>query len=224
MSSEGPLRDGNTADFSLIETLRWEAQAGFVRLDRHLSRLSASAEALGFVCDEQAALAALANAVEIASGPQALRMRLVLSRDGVASATAQAFAPLPPDRKWTLRIAGTRLDSRDDLLRHKTTRRAVYEAARAEFPQTSADEVILLNERGEICEGAITSIFIDDGGPLLLTPALGCGLLAGVLRAELLEQGRAREAILSKQDFLSAKAIHVGNSLRGLISARLALD
>jgi 4-amino-4-deoxychorismate lyase len=224
MSSEGPLRDGNTADFSLIETVRWEAATGFIRLERHLARLRASADTLGFAYDRQAAVAALNHAVEDADGSPALRMRLTLSHNGIAAATAQPFAPLPPDWTWTLRIANTRLDSRDDLLRHKTTRRGVYEAARAEFPPSAADEVILANERGEICEGTITSIFVEDGGPMLLTPTLGCGLLAGVLRAELLELGKAKEAILSREDLLRAKVIHVGNSLRGLIPAKLAMD
>ena len=37
MSPEGPLRDGNTAGFELIETMRWEPATGFVRLERHLA-------------------------------------------------------------------------------------------------------------------------------------------------------------------------------------------
>ena len=60
-----------------------------------------------------------------------------------------------------------------------------------------ADEVILLNERGEVCEGTITNIFVDFGDGALVTPALACGLLPGVLRGELLDAGRAREAVLS---------------------------
>ncbi len=122
-----------------------------------------------------------------------------------------------------MRIAQTRLSSGDPLLRHKTTRRDAYQNARSEFPVSDADEVILLNERGEVCEGTITSLFVDPGeGRPLLTPLLSCGLLAGVLRAELIDQGRAREAVLAPADLTRANAIFVGNSLRGLIPARLA--
>lgn len=222
MSSEGPLRDGNAPDFSLIETLRWDAGGGFARLDRHLFRLRASASALGFSHDEEAAQSALERAVRETPGQPSFRMRLTLAPDGSLAATAHPFVPLAPDRTWTLRLAATRLDSRDALLRHKTSRRAVYEAARAEFSPGEADEVILLNERGEICEGAITSLFVDIGGPVLLTPALGCGLLAGVLRAEMLDEGKAREAVITRKDLVGARALFVGNSLRGLIPARLA--
>ncbi|MEJ6782362.1 aminotransferase class IV family protein [Aminobacter sp. Piv2-1] len=219
MSSESALRDGLGAGFELIETMRWEPQSGFLRGERHLARLAASAAALGFALDRAAIDKALAQAV---AGDAPLRVRLALAASGRAEATTQTFVPLPPDTVWTLRIAATRLSSTDALLRHKTTRRQAYDAARAEFAREDADEVILLNEAGEVCEGTITSIFLDmgDGGPLK-TPAIACGLLAGVLRGEMIDKGEAVEARLTVHDLASARKIFVGNSLRGLIGARL---
>ncbi|MGF7005536.1 aminotransferase class IV family protein [Aminobacter sp. BE322] len=219
MSSESALRDRLGAGFELIETLRWEPQGGFLRGERHLARLAASAAVLGFACDRTAVEQALARAV---GGDAPLRVRLTLSAGGKAEVTAQAFVPLPPDTVWTLRIAATRLSSTDALLRHKTTRRQAYDAARTEFAREDADEVILLNEAGEVCEGTITSVFLDmgDGGPLK-TPALACGLLAGVLRGEMIDRGEAVEARLTVDDLAGASKIFVGNSLRGLIAARL---
>ncbi|RWC33212.1 aminotransferase class IV family protein [Mesorhizobium sp.] len=220
MSAEGALRDGNTADFQLIETMRWQPGSGFLRFDRHLARLYGSAAELGFRCDPQAIGELLHDAVNVSS--TALRMRLALSRDGEATASAQPYEPLAADKVWTLRLARTRLDSHDMLLRHKTSRRQLYTHARAEYLITRADEVILANERGEICEGTITNVFADFGDGVLATPRLDCGLLPGVLRAELLDEGRAREAIYSLDDLKSARALFVGNSLRGLIPAKLA--
>ena len=49
---------------------------------------------------------------------------------------------------------------------------------------------MLLNERGEVCEGTITSVFVDIGDGALLTPPLRCGLLPGVLRGEMLDAGK----------------------------------
>ena len=219
MSSQGPFRDGNGARFELIETLRWDPGTGFVRLERHLARLYGSAKELGFSCDPEA----VGKELGTVGGSSARRVRLQLAEDGKATVTTQAFEALSANRIWTLRIAQTRLSSGDPLLRHKTTRRDAYQNARSEFPVSDADEVILLNERGEVCEGTITSLFVDAGeGRPLLTPSLSCGLLAGVLRAELIDQGGAREAVLAPADLTRANAIFVGNSLRGLMPARLA--
>ena len=72
---------------------------------------------------------------------------------------------------------------------------------------------------GHVTEGSFTNVFVERDG-MLLTPPLTAGLLPGVLRAELLETGRAREAPLTRGDL--ANGFFVGNALRGLIPARLA--
>ncbi|MBB3541614.1 MULTISPECIES: aminotransferase class IV family protein [unclassified Rhizobium] len=204
-------------DFSLIETLRWEPEIGFVRLRLHLARLSRSARRIGFP-DPTDAAAKLEAAVAGATTP--LRMRLTLDRLGQIEVTAAPFAPIPEGIIWKVRIAKTRLDSADKLLRMKTTRRGVYETARAECPVSEADEVLLLNERGEVCEGTITSVFLDDGSGTLRTPPISCGLLSGVLRTELICQRKARVGRISVDD-LTAGKLYMGNSLRGLIPARI---
>jgi 4-amino-4-deoxychorismate lyase len=220
VSAEGALRDGNTADFDLIETMRWEPGQGFLRFERHLARLYGSAEELGFACDPQRVGEVLANTV--GAQQTALRTRLVLQRNGEVTAAAQPYEPLAADKVWRLQLARVRLSSTDTLLRHKTSRRQLYTHARSEYLVTQADEVLLANERGEICEGTITNVFADFGDGMLMTPRLDCGLLPGVLRAELLDEGRVQEAIYSYDELKSAKAIFVGNSLRGLIPATLA--
>ena len=204
-------------DFSLIETLRYEPDIGFVRLRLHLARLKRSARRLGFAGAERAQ-AELQAAVQGATGP--LRVRLTLDRNGTVAVTTATFTPLAEDTVWRVRFAETRLSSEDKLVRVKTTRRDIYETARAEYPATEVDEVLLLNEKGEVCEGTITSIFLDDGSGTLKTPPIACGLLAGVLRTELICQRRARAARLSLDD-LAKGELYVGNSLRGLIRAKL---
>lgn len=203
-------------DFSLIETLRWQPDAGFLRLDQHLRRLSRSADALGFR-QPQDAKGKLEKEV---SGDVPLRVRLVMTYRGKMEVTATPFEPVPEETMWRLRVAKTKLQSEDSLFRHKTTRREPYEAARAEFSKEEADEVILLNERGEVCEGTITNIFAEAADGMLLTPPLTSGLLPGVLRAELIRERKARGEVL-KLDDLRHRKLFVGNSLRGLIRAEL---
>ncbi|KQY11284.1 hypothetical protein ASD31_18030 [Rhizobium sp. Root482] len=149
-----------------------------------------------------------------------LRIRLTLSPAGEIAVTTVPYSVLPEKTVWRLAIASTRLSSRNILLRHKTSRRDIYEAARSEYTTADADEVLLLNENGDPCEGTITSLFLDEGSGILKTPPISNGLLAGVLRTELICQRRARVQRLTRED-LGKGTIYMGNSLRGLIRAQL---
>lgn len=208
---EGPLRDDAPNGLTLIETLRWEPATGFVRLPAHLARLAAGAVALGIPLGP----ASVERALDAVTGNSTQRVRLTLALDGVAEATFAALAPAKAE--WTVTLAPQRLASGDPWLRLKTTRRPVHDAARAALPP-DVDEALLLNERGEVCEGTISTVFADLGDGLL-TPPLACGLLPGILRADLLATGAAREAVLRPSDLAGAR-LFIGNSLRGLVSAR----
>ena len=192
----------------LIETLRFEK--GFVRLGRHLRRMARSAAVFGLVFDDSAARRALDAAVQGRDGP--LRLRLTLTEAGAHQAVAAPLAPNPPF--WSYVISSERIDSHDLLLQHKTNWREFYDR---EAARHGTDEVIFLNERGEVAEGARSNIFVRRDG-LLLTPLLSAGVLEGTLRAELIEQGKCREAVLTEADL--AGDVFFGNSLRGLIPAQ----
>lgn len=220
MPAEGALRDRGDPGFYLIETMRWEPATGVIRHDRHLDRLRHSASAFGFAFDE----AAIRDLLATITAPGPSRLRLTLQHDGQAGLETAPFAALPSDTGWRLRIASVRLKARNPLLRHKTSKREIYEAARAEFTREDADEVLLLNDKGHVCEGTITTIFARMADGALITPLLECGLLAGVLRGEMIGSGKASEGILSPDDLLAARELYVGNSLRGLIPAQLVAD
>jgi 4-amino-4-deoxychorismate lyase len=206
---ESALREGGRDEgLRLIETLAFDGNAP-VRADRHIARLVRSAARLGWACDPAAARTALHRG---RSGPA--RLRLTLDRAGRIEVTE---GPLPPAaRLWHVGLAPTRLDADDPWLTVKSTRRAAYDAARAALP-AGLDEVLFLNGAGQVCDGTITTVFFD-AGQGLCTPPLDCGLLPGVLRAEMLEAGRAREAVLPARD-LPRVRLWVGNALRGLIPA-----
>jgi 4-amino-4-deoxychorismate lyase len=218
MHAQSPLRAGESRDFELIETFRYEPERGFIRLERHLARMAASASELGFSFSKDSARALLRSA-----GPsdEPLRIRMSLNAVGKLDLSSAPFNLQPSETIWRLRIAAARLDSADSLLRHKTSRREAYDLARAQFAQNDADEVLMLNEKSEVCEGTITTVFVQGKDGSLVTPHLASGLLQGVLRQELLDIGKAREARLTINDLAGAQALFMGNSLRGLIRARL---
>jgi para-aminobenzoate synthetase/4-amino-4-deoxychorismate lyase len=147
----------------------------------------------------------------------------VLAADGeieveTAPLTRQGLpAPLP------FVFAATPVDAANPYLRHKTTRRGPFDEALARAAAHGAKEALFENQYGELTEGAWTNLFVDRSGELV-TPPLSAGLLPGTLRAELLATGRAREASLTRADLAAADAIYLGNSVRGLMKARLLED
>ncbi len=205
-------------DFSLFETMRYTPGEGIARLNLHLKRLETSARRLGFSGAEKAG-EALADYLYTPPASHQ-RLRLELSPTGSIAITAAPFALQPDDTLWRIAIAQTRTASTDLLIRHKTTRRALYEAARAEFPSNAVQEVILLNEKGELAEGTITNLFVEDDDGRLMTPPISSGCLAGVLRSSLICARKAYNRRLRPEE-LAGRTLYVGNSLRGLIRAEL---
>jgi para-aminobenzoate synthetase/4-amino-4-deoxychorismate lyase len=139
-------------------------------------------------------------------------VRLLLAGSG---AIAIEVAPAPPARAAPMRVAVVPLPvaSADFRLRHKTSDRRFYDRARE---ASGADEVVFVDADGFLTEGSFANAFVERGG-VLLTPPLARGLLPGVLRAELLDSGRAREAELTPADL--AGGFLLGNALRGLVTA-----
>jgi len=202
---------------NLIETMRWEADEGFVRRDLHLERLSRSALEFGIAFDREDALRAMDEAV--AGRATAMRVRLMLDERGAFACTATAMPGELP-AFWTYAISPERVSSADILLRHKTDWRALYESELARLAQ-GCDEVLFRNERGELAEGSRTNLFVRRGGTLV-TPPLSAGVLDGCLRRALIQAGDCVEATLMPEDLERAEEVYLGNSLRGLIRAHPA--
>jgi len=200
-------------DFSLLETMRIDGGL-VVRREQHLARAAAGAAHFGFRWDATAAERALDDAV--GAHPDGVwRLRLLVAPSGAASTTCSEHAD--DTRVWRVALAPEGVDSRDELLRHKTTRRDLYNRARATRPE--ADDVVLWNERGEVTESTIANVVAEIDGTRF-TPPVQCGLLAGTFRAEQLEAGTIQERVLAKTDVISAPRLWLINSVRGWVDAQ----
>ncbi len=199
----------------LIETMRWKPSDGFIRADRHLARLSSSAAALNYPFSRSTIDKVLGTIA--AKTPQ--RVRLALSPSGTPHVESKDFEPVID--VWSVSLSKNPLSEAVQETRYKVSHRDFYDRERRRVHAlTDCDEVLFFNLEGALCEGSFTSVFIEQNGDLL-TPHLDAGLLPGILREELIEQGRAIEAHLILEDLLAAQHIFIGNSLRGLIAVKL---
>ncbi|GAB4334597.1 MAG: aminodeoxychorismate synthase component I [Desulfobulbaceae bacterium] len=214
--------------FQLIETLLWLPGSGYWLLDYHLDRLARSAAYFLYQHDEGRVAEALEKAVAGAGEPT--RVRLLLHRDGrveTAAVTIPDYAGaqvMPhgfPGEPRRVIFSEHSTDQENIHLYHKTTLRRFYDDERRRQCDRGFYEVLFCNSRGEVTEGAVTNVFVAREG-ILLTPPVKCGLLPGTFRAWLLDQGRAVERVLSREEVLAAGEVYVGNSVRGL--ARVTVE
>ena len=198
----------------LLETMRCEAGV-LPDLDRHMARMAASAAFLGLRFDEAAVRARLAEAVALNDMRHDGRVRLLLAPSG---AVAVQLSPLPAAVAGPVAAAVVPLpvEAGDWRLRHKTLDRGFYDAARR---AGGAFEAVLVRPDGLVTEGSFTNVFVERDGRLV-TPALALGLLPGVLRGRLLDEGRAVEGEVRVADL--SGGFWLGNALRGLMRAQLA--
>jgi para-aminobenzoate synthetase/4-amino-4-deoxychorismate lyase len=203
---------------SLFETIRVE-HGRPIRFERHLSRLSASADYFDLPFDPTAAEACVDRAVAGLVKTPVARCRLLLSPDGVLSAEAEPFVDYGASAAARrVAIASKPVETADVRLYHKTTDREPYELAAA--AAGDAFDVVLWNERREATELTRGNLVAQLAGERL-TPPVACGLLGGTLRAELLESGAIREQTLTVEDLFGAERLWFINSLRGWVPITL---
>nr|WP_269204582.1 aminotransferase class IV [Motilibacter deserti] len=194
---------GFTLGDGAFETVR--VQDGVpLALTRHLSRLAASAAQLGIPAPgPRVVRAGVAELLAAAPGAPAQRLRITVTggpgplgpsrADGPATLVLAVapLGPLPAD-VGVVRLPWVR-NERSALAGVKAVSYAENAQILAEARRHGADEALLANTRGELCEGAAANVFVLLGGRLV-TPPLSSGCLPGVTRALVLEATGAVEA------------------------------
>jgi len=231
-----PLDRGFLYADGLFETMR-AYRARIFRLEAHLHRMAASAQALGLPLPLDAAAARrVADELLRRNGLSDAALRLTVTRgpgDGVDP---------PSEPKPTVLMAVRRLarDSGLDapvnvialsgsapapaMARHKTLCYLPYVLARAQARAAGADDALLLNAAGLVTEASTSNVFIVRGDRLV-TPRLECGLLPGITRQVVLEIAASvglhpEEADLTPDDVRAADECFLTNSVAEITPVR----
>jgi len=200
------------SDFMLLETLLVD-NGTVMRFKAHLERLKQSAQFFGFKYDEAALRETLLRTVATTQGQ--CRLRLTLNQNGQVGAEIQPLLPLPTQPAFV--IASERTDSSDLLLHHKTTARKLYDDTLEQLKaRPSVFDALFFNEKDELTEGARSNVFLIKNGTWF-TPEVESGLLNGIMRQEILNIRTICEQKLYREDLMTADAVYLSNSLRGLL-------
>ncbi|MEO0017900.1 MAG: hypothetical protein RLZZ522_1183, partial [Verrucomicrobiota bacterium] len=227
-----PLDRGGLLGLGLFETLLGrEGRAVFA--DRHLARLAAGCERLGWV-PPQAEFGDLVPVMErlleeegLGAGSARLRLtvtagtgplaELAAGRDrlvwlmaapaaAVPDSVAVAISPWPRNERGAL--AGLKCASyAENLVALDAARRAGFE------------ETLFFNTAGELCEAATANVFLVAKG-VVKTPPLASGCLPGVTRALILELAKragieCAEAAMGPEDLAAADEVFLTSATRG---------
>jgi len=223
---------GFTLGDGLFETVR--AEGGELRrLSAHLDRLEAGCAALGLPAPAPARVEqAMRSALE-AAGLQAARAAVRLTwtagsggrgldrPDTLAPRLSVTAAPAPrPSGPARLALASVARNDGSPASRLKTLSYLDNVLARAQARAAGADEAVMLNTRGEVACAAAANLFWERDGRLF-TPALACGVLAGIMRGEVIAAAARLEIPLDEvrapaSALLNADAVFLTNSLIGL--------
>lgn len=205
-------------EFDLLETILWGGE--YFLLDKHLERLKNSAAYLEYPFDAPSLVSALEREDNKFEKGRKYKVRLLLSRYGQIHIESSIFE----DNRQTanlVMISPVRTNSNDVFLYHKTTKRHLYDRAYQEALSRGYVEVIFMNEKDQITEGAISNIFVKKGDRYY-TPPVECGLLNGIYRKYFLETSpNAEEKILYLNDLIGADSIFVCNSVRGMREVKI---
>ncbi len=192
-----PVDHGVTVGDGVFETCGVVDGHAFA-LTRHLHRLRVSARGLGLEDpDEDLVRTAVSAVLERAPGAGRLRITVtaglgplgsgrtpgepqtVVVVAGPGGATAQPTPARAVRAPWVR-------NERSAVAGLKTTSYAENVVALARATAQGADEALLANTVGGLCEGTGSNVFVEVGDEML-TPALSSGCLAGITRALVLE-------------------------------------
>jgi len=222
---------GLLSGWGVFSTLRVTRGIPFA-FERHWERMKRDAATLGvpFPDDREAVRASILELIEANHAAEAtLRLVVVRNRGGIwegPSERAFEFIALTTGVKnWG---RGVKLAVHEQA-RHAASRfRGVKMTSWAmnltmleEAQRRGYDEVLLLNERGEIAECTSANVFIATGGEVL-TPPLDSGCLPGVTREILLGSVRVpdipvRERVLTLEDVAHADGVFITSTTRNLL-------
>jgi para-aminobenzoate synthetase/4-amino-4-deoxychorismate lyase len=192
--------------FELLASLRLE-ESGYFLLEEHLDRLTDSAEYFDYVFAREIVRNALeAYRAQVERFPA--KVRLLSDKRGALTITDEL---LPAPQPWKVGLARAPIESRQRWTHHKTTRRAVYDDARA--TRLDCVDVLLWTADGALTESTFANIVLRFGDKRY-TPPSEAGLLPGVFRRHLLETGEIEERSLTVDDLAKTDEVMLINSVR----------
>jgi branched-chain amino acid aminotransferase len=206
--------DGVFETLPIIADVRFANRARTFALARHLNRLDRACVTASITVPAETTMRSAVDAVLEAYGNASGRLRITATGSGHLLVTA-ASAPTPATSVSVLTSPWVR-NERSPIAGVKSTSYAENAYALRWAQSRGADEAVMANTRGDLCETTTANVFVVLDGELV-TPPLPSGCLPGVTRDLLLEHGIGVERALPIGVLAEADELYLTNSLRGVL-------
>ena len=211
-------------NFYLIETFRFETN-DIKNLEKHLERLTKSAEYFGFEVDLKSVktkIDQLENNLLAKKKNNVYKIRLTVDQRGEFNLSHDVIQKdtIGDSIPKKVILSDVKIDSTSIFQYHKTSCRKHYNDAFDTAEKEGYYDVLFFNEKDQLAEASRHNVFIIINGDYF-TPPLSAGILNGVEREEFIKIQKVTEKHLSKQDLLDADEILLTNSVRGVVSVEL---
>ena len=220
MSAPLILDDGLQFGLGVFETIAVEYGRG-VLLEGHLARLARSAQALGLgkLADRGVTHETVSDYIWEHCPPHSV-CKLILTQENLILQTRpNPYGPERYDPGFVMDFSAVVRNDTSPLVGHKTMNYGDCILEHRAAAAAGMDERVFLNTRGQLAEGTVSNLFLVSGGRLY-TPALGCGLLPGVLRDYLCRTQDVEETELYPRQLGEFQECFVTNSLMGVMPVR----
>ena len=195
-----------------------------VFLERHLNRMEKAAEFLklgslesrGITCEE--VLDYLVNIAEEEKQHGVLKIMLS-EKNVVFQVRGNHYREEQYRQGCVMDFSEIRRNETSPLVGYKTMNYGDCILEKRAAAEAGMDERIFLNTCGEISEGTVSNIFFVRGGKLE-TPAMGCGLLPGIIREYLCETEETEETVIYQEMLNHYEECFVTNSLMGIMPVK----
>jgi branched-chain amino acid aminotransferase len=202
----------------IYETMR-SFNGKFALLPEHQRRIEFSCGEIGVAAPD------LGEVVKEFEGREDVRLRIAVGLDGAVK--VESFE-LPEwhgsflyDEEWPVKV----FDGARENAGVKSTDTEMQAKAREEAAREGFGEILLVDEKGRICEGGITNVFFVDGEKLV-TPSEG--MLPGISREMVLRACGELGIEVELRDVFEKElegfdAVFLTNSIRGMVSTGTVL-
>jgi branched-chain amino acid aminotransferase len=191
--------------YGLFESMRAYNGKIFL-LNRHIKRLHDAAKVIGLdgklkdinlekACNDTVTANKLTSArvrLTVTNGENSAMPWVDNSGQPTVVVTAQPYTPLPDEKYrqgFKVGIASVRRMKQSVFSTMKSINYLLNVVARIEMAEKGFDEMILLNDVGEIAEGGGSNVFFVQGGRLI-TPSADSGIIPGITREVVLNMAK----------------------------------